>query len=221
MYSLMYQIPKEYEWEVVKAQAVIARTNLYKEGKTAGACVKDGDVILREVPDQVYRDAVRETKDLVLFFGTELKYLPYHERSNGRTRDGKEVFREEQYAYLKSVESLWDREQDCENVYVKKADFPEGLVIEERDRAGYVMGLQSEEQIFEGMAFSAGFGLPSSDFVLEEQGEWICVQCRGRGHGLGMSQYGGNEMAKEGKDFEEILSWYFPEGSLNYKGIVS
>ena len=30
------------------------------------------------------------------------------------------------------------------------------------------------------------------------------------GHGLGFSQYGGNKLAKEGKNWKEILNTYFP-----------
>jgi stage II sporulation protein D len=32
---------------------------------------------------------------------------------------------------------------------------------------------------------------------------------KGLGHGLGLSQYGANEMAKKGQDFEEILNFYY------------
>ncbi len=32
---------------------------------------------------------------------------------------------------------------------------------------------------------------------------------RGYGHGVGMSQYGANEMAKQGSTFEDILKWYY------------
>ena len=31
----------------------------------------------------------------------------------------------------------------------------------------------------------------------------------GYGHGVGMSQYGANALAKEGKTYEEILTWYY------------
>ena len=34
--------------------------------------------------------------------------------------------------------------------------------------------------------------------------------CKGKGHGLGFSQYGGNKLAKEGKNWKEILNTYFP-----------
>ena len=42
----------------------------------------------------------------------------------------------------------------------------------------------------------------------------------GKGHGLGFSQYGGNEMAKESANAKEILQYYFPEMDvLNIKSV--
>ena len=31
----------------------------------------------------------------------------------------------------------------------------------------------------------------------------------GYGHGVGMSQYGANALAKQGKSWQEILTWYY------------
>ena len=50
--------------------------------------------------------------------------------------------------------------------------------------------------------------------------EEIRFLCRGKGHGLGFSQYGGNEMAKESANAKEILQYYFPEMDvLNIKSV--
>ena len=38
--------------------------------------------------------------------------------------------------------------------------------------------------------------------------------CYGRGHGVGLSIYGANAMAEEGKSWKEIISWYFPGTSV-------
>ena len=40
------------------------------------------------------------------------------------------------------------------------------------------------------------------------------LRVRGSGHGVGFSQFGGNEMAKNGSSAEEILKKYFPEMEL-------
>ncbi len=54
--------------------------------------------------------------------------------------------------------------------------------------------------------------LPSAWFTIENgQTEGSYVLCGGGfGHGIGMSQYGADGMAKEGKSFKEILNWFFP-----------
>ena len=42
----------------------------------------------------------------------------------------------------------------------------------------------------------------------------------GNGHGLGMSQWTANEMAKEGKTYEEILQFFFEGTELADGGDV-
>ena len=46
---------------------------------------------------------------------------------------------------------------------------------------------------------------------MQKVGKMVRFLCKGKGHGLGFSQYGGNEMAKKGSSWEEILETYFPE----------
>src|SRR5699024_12340834 len=48
-------------------------------------------------------------------------------------------------------------------------------------------------------------GLKSSDFTIEQKSNHFVFNTKGFGHGIGMSQYGANGMAKEGKTYEEIL----------------
>ena len=51
--------------------------------------------------------------------------------------------------------------------------------------------------------------LPSAFFTIEKEGDAFAVSGGGFGHGIGMSQNGANEMAKKGKNCEEILRFYF------------
>lgn len=60
-----------------------------------------------------------------------------------------------------------------------------------------------------------GMGLPSSNFSIQKTGSKVRFLCRGKGHGLGFSQYGGNELAKDGSLWEEILEEYFPEMEIS------
>ena len=40
----------------------------------------------------------------------------------------------------------------------------------------------------------------------------------GSGHGVGMSQYGANVMAKQGDSYAEILEHYYPGAELKRRG---
>ena len=53
------------------------------------------------------------------------------------------------------------------------------------------------------------YGLRSTAFTVEASGDSVIFRVTGYGHGVGMSQYGANELAKEGKTWQEILQWYY------------
>ena len=53
--------------------------------------------------------------------------------------------------------------------------------------------------------------VPSAAFSVEDSGNGqVTLYGGGLGHGIGMSQYGADGMAREGKNFREILSFFFP-----------
>ena len=51
--------------------------------------------------------------------------------------------------------------------------------------------------------------LKSTFFTIEQVGATVYIVTKGYGHGVGMSQYGANGMAKEGYRYEEILKHYY------------
>ncbi len=51
--------------------------------------------------------------------------------------------------------------------------------------------------------------LPSAFFTIQKSGNSFVIEGGGFGHGIGMSQNGANEMAKEGKDYQEILKLFY------------
>ena len=53
------------------------------------------------------------------------------------------------------------------------------------------------------------FDLRSACFTVAWDGTNFTFSVTGYGHGVGMSQYGANAMAKAGSSFEEILTWYY------------
>lgn len=133
-----------------------------------------------------------------------------------------EVFHNEDDSYLRSVHSLVDKNAKdyLNSVYINKNVLPERIEIKSRDSAGYVTEILADGKVLEGEAFRKGMGLTSSNFTIQKSGKEIRFLCRGKGHGLGFSQYGGNEMAKESVNAKEILQYYFPEMDvLNIKSV--
>ena len=222
------EMGSEYELEAVKAQTIIARSEFYRElqeKKNLSSVLtqireetefREGEILRALIENLNYEKAVTETESEVLAVDGKLQLTPYHELSAGRTRDGAEVLHSEEYAYLKSVESDMDKgsEDFLNSVYINQSVLPERLVIKSRDSAGYVTEILADGDILEGESFRKGTGLSSANFTIQKIGKEIRFLCKGRGHGLGFSQYGGNEMAKEKKSAEEILEFYFPEMEL-------
>lgn len=219
---LSKQIPEDYEKETIKAQAVIARTNFLRRIKIEG---EDPGNIIREYGeeneelwsawkswDSVYEEAVQETKGQILTAGGELKLVPYHEISGGRTRDGAKALHSEEYSYLKSVDSSIDKKSPfyLNSTYISEQQMPSTLNVKEREETGYVVSMTADEKTLEGESFARGMGLTSSNFSIQKIGGEFRFLSKGKGHGLGFSQYGGNEMAKEGDSWEKILETYFP-----------
>ena len=62
---------------------------------------------------------------------------------------------------------------------------------------------------FRGTQLRELFGLKSANFTLSQSGGNMVFSVTGNGHGVGMSQYGANRMAKEGKKYTEILAHYY------------
>ena len=60
-----------------------------------------------------------------------------------------------------------------------------------------------------GVEFRQMFGLNSANFTLKFDGNNVIIDCKGYGHGVGMSQWGANAMAKNGSGYREIIEHYF------------
>lgn len=222
---LSCQISPDYELQTVEAQAVIARSNLFRkfaeEENRLDVLREMGKSIKNQwkwwISDDIYEDAVENTEGKVLLVDGKLDLVPYHEISGGTTRDGETVFGSSEYQYLKSVDSSADKNSPdyFSSTYISERQLPKELEIKERDSAGYVLSLQADDKILEGEMFALGMGLPSSNFSIQKTGSKVRFLCRGKGHGLGFSQYGGNELAKDGSLWEEILEKYFPEMEIS------
>lgn len=179
-----------------------------------------------------YRKAVTETDDMVLRYNDTYAWVPYHQSSNGYTRSAEEVMGDTDFPYLTVKECPADRDAE-EEVQVFSYEYGriqelcrEFLVAEAKekaetgytfsdfeilslDSAGYVKELRIGSTVCTGDQFRDALSLPSGAFTLTDDGSRLKITTSGKGHGLGMSQWTANEMAKEGKNCEEILQYFF------------
>lgn len=62
----------------------------------------------------------------------------------------------------------------------------------------------------------ARFSLRSPSFTVEYKDNAFTFHVTGYGHGVGMSQYGANILAKQGLSAEEIVQHYFSNTTVGY-----
>lgn len=183
---------------------------------------------------QKYIRAVEETDDTVIMYEDAYAWTPFHQSSNGMTRSAAEVLGSGEYPYIAVRECPLDKEADgeiqtftfsyteiqslCRDFLVAEEDGEqaaqgyayEDFEIRSCDSAGYVSELRIGNTICTGDQFRDALSLPSSAFSMSEDGDdRIKITTTGKGHGLGMSIWTADQMAKEGKTFEEILAFFF------------
>ncbi len=185
-----------------------------------------------------YLQAMKETETKVLMYEEEYAEVPFHQSSNGKTRTGKEVLENGKYDYLVGVECPKDKNiQNWKHVYdieysevqEKCRDFLvavdkkkrketlkyEDIKIGECDSSGYVKTIKIKDTLCSGEQFRKALSLASGCMSIEDHNGRLRIRTRGNGHGLGMSQWTANEMAKEGKNYEEILQYFFSGTTLS------
>ncbi len=238
------EMPVSFHIEALKAQAVAARNYAYKKiqsnqdneydviDTTANQVYKDLEQ-LKNTWNSKYveninkvRQAVSETVGEYLVYNDEIISLFYFSTSNGKTEDAVTVFNVD-VPYLKSVDSPWDEEENSKFNYQTEftlTEFCTLLSIEcsdkidikdiIRDASNRITSITINEKTFKGTGIYKLLKLRSTDFEIEQKGNKIYFDTKGYGHGVGMSQYGANGMAKEGYTYDKILTHYYQGTSL-------
>ena len=120
--------------------------------------------------------------------------------------------------YVTTVEV--SKENFRETVLLLKTDAaftedPSAWVTEtELDESGRVSTMTIGGAVLTGSELRKLFALRSTAFTLEYKDGAFLFTVTGYGHGLGMSQYGANVMARNGFDYREILAHYYPETEI-------
>ena len=175
-------------------------------------------------------EAVAATDGQTALYDGQPILAVFHSSSAGKTAEAGDVWSGD-VPYLRSVDSP-EGEETVPNYY-SAAEFtaaeaktllaqahPEltfsggpdkwfGAV--ERDDSGRVSTVEVCGAPLRGVEVRRIFSLRSACFTIDAAAEKVTFRVTGYGHGVGMSQYGANELARQGKTWQEILTWYYAD----------
>ena len=171
--------------------------------------------------------AVAETDGQALTYGGEIIQAVFFSSSAGQTEDAAAVWGNS-LPYLVPVDSPeGDEVPNYRTTVTLTADDVRALAAAEHpdavlagDPAGWITDVsytasgRVAQLSFGGVILSGGaarnlFGLRSACFTVEEAEGVFTFSVTGYGHGVGMSQYGANAMAKAGSGWREIVEHYY------------
>lgn len=169
--------------------------------------------------------AVEETDGMALFWEGHPIQAVYHSSSEGRTEDAVAVWGSA-VPYLVGVETpegeevpnlhsavMLTADEVRERLDGKGCDLSGSpqtwFGVAHCTANGNVRTMQVGGVSMGGVELRSLFGLRSANFTVEFEEELFTFRTAGYGHGVGMSQYGANGLAKQGKNWEEIVTWYY------------
>ncbi|MFD1064479.1 stage II sporulation protein D [Oceanobacillus locisalsi] len=177
--------------------------------------------------------AVKETEGQVITYNSAPITASFFSTSNGYTENSEDYW-EGEVAYLRSVESPWDEASPefSQQTTLTVAEVSEALEIPLQDDKAIPMEISHTDSgrveeitvagsTFSGPDFRDKLGLRSSDFTIEQSDSHLIFTTQGYGHGVGMSQFGANGMAAEGKKYDEIIHHYYTDVEISQIGEIA
>ena len=166
--------------------------------------------------------AVNSTSKEVLVYNGELIEATYFSCSGGKTEDAKAVWGAD-IPYLQAIDSPGEEHAThyIDTVSFSVSDFAEKLGLDTGTRpqdwlgsitytdGGGVEELKICGTSYKGTTIRQKLGLRSTAFIISIVGETVTITTKGYGHRVGMSQYGADAMALQGKTYPDILSHYY------------
>lgn len=174
------------------------------------------------------KKAVDDTKGQILAYEGKVILPLYFSTSSGKTENSKDVF-STQYPYLVSVESPYDNNSPKYSTtysiskskfieYIKKSypqlsvsldDLEKEVSIIKRTEGGCVKTIKVGNIKISGIDMRNILNLNSANFSITYDYNEVNFTVKGYGHGVGMSQWGADGMAKKGYKYYDILFHYF------------
>ena len=232
------EMPATFELEALKAQAVASRSYAmyqmtatkdkeYDVLNTTANQVYLTDQELKEnwkeeYPEKInkIKEAINETSGEYLTYEGKVINAMFFSTSVGATENSEEVF-VSALPYLRSVDSKWDEASPAytdtytftlEEFYKKlKLQYNQTLTIEvtSKTSTGRTRTLKINGTEINGRDLATKLNLRSNYFDIVQNENNVTITTKGFGHGVGMSQYGANGMAKEGYKYDQILKHYY------------
>lgn len=231
------EMPVSYELEALKAQAVAARTYTLKKMETNKN--NQFDIVdntndqmyldnnyLKSVWKENYdsyinkiKQAVNETSGEYLTYDGQIIKAFFFSTSSGKTENCKDVFGEN-LPYLVSVSSAWDESSPSylDKKTFSKKDFYEKLNLPYEDELDIEITRNDTNSIntitindneMKGTDFRYELDLKSTNIDINETDNQIEITSKGFGHGVGLSQFGAQQLALKGYKYDEILKYYY------------
>ena len=233
------EMPSTFHLEAFKAQAIAARTFAIKTTNYGTKPIKpttDHQAFIEESkrkPSETVVQAVKETESQILSYKDKLITAMFFSTSNGFTESA-EGYSGEEIPYLITTDSLGDtispKFNQSKTFSLKEWNEAFGFTWTKEhfealtllpNESKRIQKMVTKEHEWTGREIRELLGLPSTDFEIDASNpNMITVSTKGFGHGVGMSQYGADAMAKEGSKAEEILQHYYPKTEIkNFQSI--
>ena len=172
---------------------------------------------------------VNETKGKIITYQNKPINAFFHSNSGGTTELPVNVWGGgENLPYLKVVETAGEegytqyssevvlsKEELINKLKVKYEDInvnfenEDDIKILEHTDSGRVRTIKFGNHELSGVETRTLLGLKSTNFEIQKQDGNIKFTVKGYGHGVGMSQTGADTMAKQGKNYEEIIKHFY------------
>ena len=152
----------------------------------------------------------------------------FHSNSGGTTEVPANVWGGSNYPYLQVVETVGENEysQYYSEINISQAELVDKMKKEYSDfsidwnledcikiieytESSRIKTIKIGNKNISGVEARKIFGLKSSNFKAEISDNNVKFSVIGYGHGVGLSQTGSNTLAKEGKDYKEIINHYY------------
>lgn len=175
---------------------------------------------------EILENIINEVQGVTITFGGKPILAVYHSTSCGKTEAAANVWGGN-YPYLQSVESSADTlspEYKSEIIY-SAFDFADraldlGVTLvgapdlwlgeSVKNESGYISEYLLAGHKIRGVDMRSAYSLPSANFQLTYSNEKFIFTVLGKGHGVGMSQFGAKTMAEQGSNYMQILEYYYP-----------